>query len=121
MGRVPAGFPSPAQDYSDTSIDLTQLLIRDELATVIVRVSGESMHDAGIYDGDALIVDRSLEPRDGNVVIAVVDGERTVKRLRITTSGLRLQADNADYPDVEVAELSELMIWGVATRCLHRL
>src|SRR5699024_2083708 len=110
-----------SQDYSDTSIDLTQLLIRDELATFIVRVSGESMHDAGIYDGDELIVDRSLEPRDGNVVIAVVDGEMTVKRLRITTSGVRLQADNADYPDVEVAELSELMIWGVATRCLHRL
>ena len=121
VGRVPAGFPSPAQDYSDTSIDLTQLLIRDELATFIVRVSGESMHDAGIYDGDELIVDRSLEPRDGNVVIAVVDGEMTVKRLRITTSGVRLQADNTDYPDVEVAELSELMIWGVATRCLHRL
>ena len=84
VGRVPAGFPSPSQDYSDTKIDLTQMLIRDELSTFIVRVSGDSMEGAGIYDGDKLIVDRSIEPRDGHVVIAVVDGEMTVKRLRVT-------------------------------------
>lgn len=121
VGRVPAGFPSPAQDYSDTQIDLTRLLIRDELSTFIVRVSGESMEGAGIFDGDELIVDRSIEPRDGHVVVAIVDGEMTVKRLHIKNSGVILQAENAAYPDVEVAELSELMIWGVATRCLHHL
>src|SRR5699024_8144960 len=121
VGSVPAGFPSPSQDYSDTQIDLTKLLVRDELSTFIVRVSGDSMEGAGIYDGDELIVDRSIEPRDGHVVIAIVDGEMTVKRLRVTEAGVVLQAENAAYPDVQVAELSELMIWGVATRCLHRL
>lgn len=121
VGSVPAGFPSPAQDYSNTKIDLTQLLIRDELATFIVRVSGDSMEGAGIFDGDELIVDRSIEPQDGHVVVAIVDGEMTVKRLRITTTGVTLQAENAQYPDVEVSELSDLMIWGVATTCLHHL
>lgn len=121
VGRVPAGFPSPSQDYSDTKIDLTQMLIRDELSTFIVRVSGDSMEGAGIYDGDELIVDRSIEPRDGHVVIAVVDGEMTVKRLRVTSSEVVLQAENAEYPDVTVAELSDLRIWGVATTCLHHL
>ncbi len=121
LGRVTAGFPSPSQDYSDTKIDLTEMLIRDELATFIVRVSGDSMEDAGIYDGDKLIVDRSIEPRDGHVVIAVVDGEMTVKRLRVTATGVVLQAENAQYPDVTVAELSDLTIWGVATTCLHEL
>lgn len=118
---MPAGFPSPSQDYSDTKIDLTQMLIRDELASFIVRVSGDSMEGAGIYDGDELIVDRSIEPRDGHVVIAIVDGEMTVKRLQITTTGVVLQAENAEYPDVIVAELSDLVIWGVATTCLHHL
>lgn len=121
VGHVPAGFPSPSQDYSDTQIDLTKMLIRDELATFIVRVSGDSMEDAGIYDGDELIVDRSIEPQDGHVVIAMVDGEMTVKRLRVTTTGVVLQAENAEYPDVTVPELSDLRIWGVATTCLHHL
>lgn len=121
LGRVPAGFPSPSQDYSDTKIDLTQMLIRDELSTFIVRVSGDSMEGAGIYDGDKLIVDRSIEPRDGHVVIAVVDGEMTVKRLRVTSNGVVLQAENAEYPDATVPELSDLTIWGVATTCLHHL
>lgn len=121
VGRVPAGFPSPAQDYSDTQIDLTKMLIRDEQATFIVQVSGDSMEDAGIFDGDKLIVDRSIEPRDGHVVVAVVDGEMTVKRLRVTDSGVVLQAENATYPDVRVPELSDLLVWGVATTCLHSL
>lgn len=121
LAGVPAGFPSPSQDYSDTKIDLTQMLIRDELASFIVRVSGDSMEGAGIYDGDELIVDRSIEPRDGHVVIAIVDGEMTVKRLQITTTGVVLQAENAEYPDVIVAEISDLVIWGVATTCLHHL
>lgn len=121
VGSVPAGFPSPSQDYSDTKIDLTQMLIRNELSTFIVRVSGDSMEGAGIYDGDELIVDRALEPVDGHVVIAVIDGEMTVKRLRITATGVVLQAENAQYPDVTVDELSELLIWGVATTCIHHL
>lgn len=121
VGRVPAGYPSPAQDYSETKIDLSEMLIRDHVSTFIVRVSGNSMQGAGISDGDELIVDRSVQARDGHVVIAVIDGEMTVKRLAITAHGVVLRAENPEYPDIHVPELSELTIWGVATTCLHHL
>lgn len=120
-GSVSAGFPSPGQDYAQTQIDLTELLIRDQVSTFIVRVSGSSMEGAGISDGDELIVDKGLEPRDGDVVIAAIDGEMTVKRLSITPSGVVLKAENSDYPNIVVPELSDLRIWGVATTCLHAL
>lgn len=97
------------------------MLIRDQVSTFIVRVSGESMQDAGISDGDELIVDRSVQPRDGHVVIAVIDGEMTVKRLCTGPAGVVLKAENPDYPDLHVAELSDFRIWGVATTCLHHL
>ncbi|UZX02135.1 translesion error-prone DNA polymerase V autoproteolytic subunit [Arthrobacter sp. CDRTa11] len=118
---VAAGYPSPAQDYFDGRIDLNEHLIKDITSTYVVRVSGDSMEGAGISDGDELIVNRALEPKDGSVVIAVLDGELTVKRLRITAAGVLLQAENPNYPDVRVSALSELTIWGVATRCLHHV
>lgn len=118
---VAAGFPSPAQDYFDGRINLNDHLISDISSTYIIRVSGHSMEPAGISDGDELIVNRALEPRDGSVVIAVLDGELTVKRLRITPHGVVLQADNPTYPDIQVPALSELTIWGVATTCLHSI
>jgi DNA polymerase V len=118
---VAAGYPSPAQDYFDGRIDLNAHLIKDITSTYVVRVSGDSMERAGISDGDELIVNRALEPRDGCVVIAVLDGELTIKRLRITTTGVVLQAENPAYPDIEVPALSDLTIWGVATRCLHHV
>ena len=118
---VAAGFPSPAQDYFDGRIDLNAHLIKDITSTFVVRVTGDSMEGAGISDGDELIVNRALEPRDGSVVIAVLDGELTVKRLRITGTGVVLQAENPKYPDIRVPALSELTIWGVATRCLHHV
>lgn len=118
---VAAGFPSPAQDYFDGRIDLNAHLIKDLTSTYVVRVTGSSMEGAGISDGDELIVNRALEPRDGSVVVAVLDGELTVKRLRITPTGVILQAENPEYPDIRVAALSELTIWGVATRCLHHV
>ncbi|MBG6180957.1 LexA family protein [Arthrobacter sp. CAN_A1] len=116
---VPAGFPSPAQDYYDGGIDLNKHLIRDTTCTFIVRVSGDSMSDAGINDGDELIVDRSLSPQHGSVVVAILDGELTIKRLQLVSTGVVLKADNRDYPDIAVAELSDLTVWGVVTRCLH--
>lgn len=118
---VAAGFPSPAQDYFDGRIDLNAHLIKDITSTFVVRVTGDSMEGAGISDGDELIVNRALEPRDGSVVIAVLDGELTVKRLRITRTGVVLQAENPKYQDIHVPALSELTIWGVATRCLHHV
>lgn len=118
---VPAGFPSPAQDYFSGRIDLNKHLIQDITCTFLVRVSGHSMSGAGISDGDELVVDRSLTPVDGNVVVAIVDGELTVKRLRLEQGRVRLASENPDYPDVVVPELSELSIWGVVTRCLHHV
>ncbi len=118
---VAAGYPSPAQDYFDGRIDLNEHLIKDITSTFVVRVTGDSMERAGISDGDELIVNRALEPKDGCVVIAVLDGELTVKRLRITATGVVLQAENPKYPDIKVSDLSELTIWGVATRCLHHV
>ena len=118
---VAAGFPSPAQDYFDGRIDLNAHLIKDITSTFVVRVTGDSMERAGISDGDELIVNRALEPRDGSVVVAVLDGELTIKRLRITAGGVLLQAENPKYPDIRVSALSELTIWGVATRCLHHV
>jgi DNA polymerase V len=118
---VAAGFPSPAQDYFDGRIDLNAHLIKDITSTFVVRVTGDSMERAGISDGDELIVNRALEPKDGSVVIAVLDGELTVKRLRLTATGVVLQAENPKYPDIKVPALAELTIWGVATRCLHHV
>jgi DNA polymerase V len=96
-----------------------QRIIQDITSTYVVRVCGESMEGAGISDGDELIVNRALEPVDGSVVVAVLDGELTIKRLRITPAGVVLQAENPVFPDIRVPALSDLVIWGVATRCLH--
>ena len=118
---VAAGYPSPAQDYYDGPIDLTEMLIDDQAATFIVRAAGHSMTGAGISAGDEILVDRSKEPHDGDVIVAVLDGELTIKRLRITPTGIVLQAENPEYPDIRVPELSDLVVWGVATYALHHL
>ena len=102
-------------------VDLNRHLIRDPTSTFIVRVSGDSMTGAGIFDGDEVIVDRSLDARDGSVVIAVVDNELTIKRLRLHGDTVRLVPENPAYPEIVLHELSELSIWGVVTRCLHRV
>ncbi|GAA1903514.1 translesion error-prone DNA polymerase V autoproteolytic subunit [Arthrobacter gandavensis] len=116
-----SGFPSPSRDYFDGRIDLNRHLIRDVTSTYVVRVSGDSMSGTGISDGDELIVDRSLTPRDGSVVVAVLDGELTVRRLRLTGRGIVLSAENPGYADVNVPDPAALTIWGVVTRCLHHV
>lgn len=121
LTAVAAGYPSPAQDYFDGTLNLSEHLIHDTTSTFVVRVSGSSMEGAGIADGDELIVNRARKPIDGSVVIAVLDGEMTVKRLRVTPSGIVLQAENPEYPDISVGELASLEIWAVAETCLHRL
>ncbi|HQT27219.1 MAG TPA: translesion error-prone DNA polymerase V autoproteolytic subunit [Burkholderiales bacterium] len=119
--RVPAGFPSPADDYVQDRVDLNEHLILHRDASFILRVSGWSMVGAGIHDGDELIVDRAIEPVDGHVVVAVIDGELTVKRLRKSGKAVRLVAENPEYPDIEFLEGEELVIWGVVTRVLHKV
>jgi DNA polymerase V len=117
---VSAGFPSPAEDYLEGKLDLNRHLVANPAATFYVRVSGDSMTGAGIHDGDLLIVDRSLEPLPGRVVIAVINGEHTVKRLQREGDRLLLLAENADYAPIEVSELEELRIWGVVVCVLHQ-
>lgn len=119
---VPAGFPSPAQDYRAISIDLNDILIKDKAATYILRVSGHSMVDAGISDGDEIIVDRSLQPRPGNIVVAALNGEFTVKRFHIDQAGVGwLYPENPQYSPLQINEESDFTIFGVVTRCLHHV
>ena len=117
---VSAGFPSPAEDRIDGKLDLNRHFIKNPAATFYVRVSGDSMTGAGIHNGDLLIVDRSLEPTPGRVVIAVINGEHTVKRLHREGDRLLLLAENPDYAPIVVTELEELHIWGVVTCVLHQ-
>jgi DNA polymerase V len=119
--RVAAGFPSPADDYVEVGIDLNDQLIRHPLSTFFLRVSGDSMLGAGIHDGDLLVVDRSLEPRPGRVVVAVLDGAFTLKRLARHRGQLRLEAANPDYPPLELHRCGDVQIWGVAIHVIHPL
>lgn len=121
--QVPAGFPSPADDYVEDVIDLNTHLIRKghEAATFVVRAKGFSMIGAGIHDGDEILVDRAIDPVDGMVVVAAVNGELLIKRLRIRAGKLVLVSENPHYPERIIAEGENLEIWGVATRVLHAL
>lgn len=118
---VMAGFPSPADDYIDHPLDLNTHLIQHPSATFFVRVQGDSMKGAGIYDGDMLIVDRALEPTIGKVVVAVINGEFTVKRMMKHGSTFNLVAENPDYAPIEIRDGSEFQVWGVVTYCLHQV
>ena len=118
---VSAGFPSPAEDYIEGRLDLNELMVVNPAATFFVRVSGDSMLGAGIHHNDILVVDRSLEPISGKVVIAVVDGELTVKRLVRKGESVSLKAENPDYPDILLTEEATCEIWGVASFVVHSL
>ncbi len=119
--RVAAGFPSPAEDYVDVGIDLNDQLIRHPTSTFFLRVSGDSMTGAGIHDGDLLVVDRSLDPRPGRVVVAVLDGGFTLKRLMRDHGRLRLEAANPHYPPLDLQSCHDVQIWGVAIHVIHPL
>ena len=121
LSGVSAGFPSPADEYLDQKLDLNEHLVKNPAATYFVRVAGDSMTGAGINDNDILIVDRSLEPSSSNIVIAIVNGELTVKRLIKTWNSCRLIAENPNYPPLEINEDTPLEIWGVATYAIHTL
>lgn len=110
---VPAGFPSPAEEHLGETLDLHELLVRRPAATFFVRVRGGSMREAGILDGDILVVDRSLTPASGRIVVAALDGELTVKTLERAGTRVRLLPANPDYLPLEVGELQQLEVWGV--------
>jgi len=121
LSRVPAGFPSPADDYVEASLDLNDELIRKEEATFFVRVAGSSMTEAGIHDGDVLVVDRSVEPSDGDVVVAALDGELTVKRYEIRSGKPYLMPESASHDPIMIEEGQELVVWGVAQHVVHEV
>ena len=118
--RVPAGFPSPADDYLEGALDLNSLLIADPPATFMVRVAGDSMVGAGIANGDILVVDRSLTPAHGDIVLAIVDGDFTVKRLHKRGTRVALIPENAAYRAIELHDGQELQVWGVVTGCVKQ-
>ena len=117
--KVAAGFPSPADDFMDTKLDLNSHLIKTPSATFFVRVSGESMIKAGIHDGDLLVVDRSLEPQVGKIVIAAIQHELTVKRYAKIDGKVYLAPENDAYEPILVNEEDEVHIWGVVTNVIH--
>jgi DNA polymerase V len=117
---VEAGFPSPADDHLERGIDLNEELIRNPAATFLVRVKGESMRDAGIHTGDTLIVDKSLTPADRQIVVAMIDGEFTVKRFRKVNGRIFLEAANDSFDPIQVGENQELTIWGAVTFIIHQ-
>lgn len=117
--RVAAGFPSPADDHLETRLDLNQLLVRHPAATFFVRASGDSMVGAGIHDGDILVVDRSLDADGEPVIIAVINGELTVKRLRRQGDRFMLCPENAAYRPIKIDSDGDLEIWGVVTHVIH--
>jgi len=118
--NVQAGFPSPADDHMEHTLDLNEHLVSNPAATFFVRVRGSSMKDAGIVDGDTLIVDRSVTPRDRQIVIAMLDGDFTVKRLRKRGKRIFLEAENPEFSPIEISENQELTIWGVVTFVIHQ-
>ena len=116
---VSAGFPSPAQDHYRGPIDLNEILIQDKTSTFILRVAGDSMTGAGIFDGDQIIVDRSLTPAVGDVVVAVVDGDLTLKTLDRSSGRWILRAENPHFASIPLEGDMEMTIWGVVTYNLH--
>tara|TARA_B100002051_G_scaffold118929_1_gene113324 strand:+ start:845 stop:1273 length:429 start_codon:yes stop_codon:yes gene_type:complete len=117
---IPAGFPSPAEDHIDIPLDLNEHLIRHPAATFYVYAKGNSMQNSGIYDGDLLIVDRAVEPKLKNIVIAVIDGEFTVKRISKIKNKIYLLPDNKEYQPIEIKDSSNFQIWGVVIYTIHK-
>ena len=121
LSRISAGFPSPADDYIENNLSISELLIKNQLSTFLMKASGESMIEAGITDGDVLVVDRSLEARSRDIVIAIFEGNLTVKRLIIKADGSAiLKSENPLYKNILISEYTELEIWGVVTSAIHQ-
>lgn len=118
---VPAGFPSPAEDHIEGKLDLNDLLIKHPAATFFVRASGDSMINTGIHSGDILVVDRSIEPVHGKIVIAAVDGQLTVKRLYKSKDRIALMPENNAFSAIEITSENDVHIWGVVTNVVHPL
>jgi len=117
---VQAGFPSPADDHTENPLDLNELIIQHPAATFFLKVEGNSMENAQISSGDLLVVDRTLTPQDGQIVVAILDGEFTVKRVKIAGSRLFLCPENSSFSPIEVSEENDFQVWGVVTFVIHK-
>jgi len=118
---VSAGFPSPALDFLETAIDLNKELIENQKTTFYIKVEGHSMIDAGINDKDILIVDRTLEPSDKKIAVCFIDGEFTVKRLKLEKNCLFLMPENQNYEPIKISEETNFMIWGIVTYVIKKI
>ena len=121
LNSVCAGFPSPANDYLEGEIDLNRYLIKNPLATFIVKSQGNCMLQAGIHSGDLLIVDRSIKPKNNSIIIASIDGDLTVKRIKTSGKNFLLSSDNKDYENVKINNESDIFIWGIVTKVIHNV
>lgn len=117
---VQAGFPSPAEDHMDMDLNLNDHLVQNPSATFCVKAIGESMKDAGIQSGDIMIVDKSLQPKNRSIVLAVIDGEFTVKRVNINNRQLYLMPENSDFSPIKITEEMDFKVWGVVTYIIHK-
>ena len=121
ISKVSAGFPSPADDYLENNLNLDKLLIKNRPSTFLIRAGGDSMINIGIYDGDILIVDRSLDAKSKDIVIASIFGELTVKKLILDIHGNpQLKSENELYSNIEIKNKEDLIIWGVVTSVIHQ-
>jgi DNA polymerase V len=117
---ISAGFPSPAEDFEEVSLDLNKALIKHPAATFYARVKGTSMTDAGILDGDLLVIDKALEPENGRIAVCYLDGEFTVKRIAQLDDGLYLMPANEKYQPIRISEEADFQVWGIVTFVIHK-
>jgi len=118
---ISAGFPSPADDFRETRISLDEELIVNKEATFFAKVSGQSMIGAGLDDNDLLVIDRSLEPENNKIAVCFLDGEFTVKRLKVRDGEVWLQPENPDYPIIQITEENDFIIWGIVTNVIKKV
>ena len=121
INKIKAGFPSPADDYIEKSLDLNSHLVKHPASTFFLRVEGDSMINAGIQSGDILIVDKAIDAKDNKIIIAVFNGELTVKRLKILQGKYYLVPENPNYSPIEITENTDFHVWGVVTNVIHSL
>ena len=118
-GGIKAGFPSPAQDYMESAIDLNKELIKHPASTFYGRVKGDSMIDANVHDGDILVIDKSLEPQNGDMAVCFIDGEFTIKYIRLEKDVIWLEPANENYEPIKVTIENDFLNWGIVTYCIQ--
>lgn len=118
---ISAGFPSPAEDFKEQRLSLDKELVKNKEATFYARVSGQSMIGAGLDDNDLLVIDRSLEPSNNKIAVCFLDGEFTVKRLRVDRDGMWLQPENPNYPIIKITDDNDFVIWGIVTNVIKKV